>query len=236
MKKIILSLLCLLIISLGISCVCASSDMANATGYHDFSQTDYQNTPVNKIPRPVEQSSTPLPAGNVTSESSTDIQGNMTSGNVTDVAVSGNETSVNVTDIQGNVTSGNATDNSTNKSNTTIPKLNITGPKINGTKLDIKGPNPCQIVLSDQDYINLFSKVFRNHPDWEMDRIIKSVLNHCPWYKAPKYVSEAYAIALQYKGDEMLYKNGISAKDVDAFMNKYPYLIFPEYEDYPFRT
>ena len=218
--------------------------MTNATGYHDFSQTDYQNTPVCKIPRPVEQSSTPLPTGNVTSEASTDIQGNVTSGNATDGTVQVNETSINVTDIpgnvtdvaQGNVTSGNATDNCTNKSNTTIPKLNITGPKINGTKLDIKGPNPCQIVLSDQHYINLFSKVFRNHPDWEIDRLIKSVLNHCPWYKAPKYVSEAYAIALQYKGDEMLYKNGVSAKDVDAFMNKYPYLIFPEYEDYSFRT
>lgn len=46
-------------------------------------------------------------------------------------------------------------------------------------------------------------------------------------------VSEAYALALQVKDDEMLYKDGLSIMDVDLFMTKHSGRIFLGYEDFP---
>ena len=46
-------------------------------------------------------------------------------------------------------------------------------------------------------------------------------------------VSEAYALALQVKDDEMLYKDGLSIMDVDLFMTKHSDRIFLGYEDFP---
>lgn len=212
MKKIILSLFCLLIISFGISCVCASGDITNVTQHQDFLQNDTQNLTVDNTTMVIDQNSTASVTENITADD--------------------NGT------VQSNETSDNATNNSTNKVNITGPKLNIKGPKLNGTNLNIKGPkiddnDPNFWKPSYQFFIINFSKVFMNHPGWEVDEIIKAVIKHRPWYEAPKMVSEAYALALQIKGDEMLYKDGLTAKYISSYITNHPDRIFPGYEDYP---
>lgn len=75
-----------------------------------------------------------------------------------------------------------------------------------------------------------------NHPEWEIDTIIMAVIKYHPFYKVPKMVSEAYALALQVKGDEMLYKDGLTEEEVSGYITYHPDRIFPGYDDYPGRS
>ena len=123
MKKIILSLLCLLIISLGVACAAASD---NTTVTHDSIQTiDQQHIPVDT---------------NMTVEK--DINNNNANTTDNDVAQTVNNNTVNVID-NAVIVDNNAikvADNTAGVQPTKIPtKLDIKGPK-NPTKLDIKGP------------------------------------------------------------------------------------------------
>lgn len=107
MKKILLSVLCIFLISCGISCVCATNDMGNATMNHDFSQNDTQ---------PDVDNTTAVTLQNSTSCQKTE--------NITE---DGNNT------VQSNETSTNGTCNNTPKFNIVGPKnithVNIPGPK-----------------------------------------------------------------------------------------------------------
>ena len=204
MKKILLSLLCLFIISCGISCVCASSDLANATQNQDFLQNDTQNVTVDNTTIVIDQNATASAIENITADDNGTVQSNETLNNVT----------------------GNST-----------YKLDIKGPNLNGTDLKIKGPNVSSLVFkgpSDQFFITNYAKLFMSHPDWEIDEIVKAVAMHRPWNKVPMFVSKAYALALQVKGDEMLYKDGITQEEVGILMTKHPDRVYPDYEDYPF--
>ena len=109
MKKIILSLFCLLIISCGISCVCASSDMANATQHQDFLQNDAQNVAVDNTAIDIDQNSTASSIENITADDNNAIASNETDQN--------NATMDNSSSVSNNTTNG--------------PKLDIKGPKLN---------------------------------------------------------------------------------------------------------
>lgn len=179
--------------------------MANATCNQDFLQNDTQNVTVDKTTITVEQNSTASAIENITADD--------------------NGT------VQSNETSNNATNNSTSK-------LDVKGPNLNGTDLNINGPkiddnDPNFSTPSYQFFIINYSKIFINHPDWEIDEIIKSVIKYHPFYKAPKMVSEAYVLALQVKGDEMLYKDGLTEKEVSEYITYHPDRLFQGYEDYP---
>ncbi|MBQ6512068.1 hypothetical protein [Methanobrevibacter sp.] len=108
MKKMILSLLCLFIISCGISCVCASSDIANATQHQDFLQNDTQNVTVDNTTINVEQNSTASSIENITADDNNTLPGNEANQN--------NATIDNSSSVSNNTTNG--------------PTLDIKGPKI----------------------------------------------------------------------------------------------------------
>lgn len=109
MKKIILTLLCLFIISCGISCVCASSDMANATQHQDFLQNDTQNVSVDNTTIVIDQNATSSAIENINADDNNTIPGNETN--------------------QNNATMDNSS--SANNNTTNGPTLDIKGPKIN---------------------------------------------------------------------------------------------------------
>ncbi|MBQ6099684.1 MAG: hypothetical protein IJL02_07465 [Methanobrevibacter sp.] len=121
MKKIILSLLCLLIISLGVACVAASD---NTTVTHDSIQTiDQQHIPVDT---------------NMTAENN--INNKIANTTDNDVAQTVNNDTINV--IDNAVTADNAVkvaDNTANAQPTKNPtKLDIKGPKITKDGLKVK--------------------------------------------------------------------------------------------------
>ena len=109
MKKIILTLLCLFIISCGISCVCASSDIANATQHQDFLQNDTQNVSVDNTTIVIDQNATSSAIENINADDNNTIPGNETN--------------------QNNATMDNSS--SANNNTTNGPTLDIKGPKIN---------------------------------------------------------------------------------------------------------
>ncbi|WP_298499793.1 hypothetical protein [uncultured Methanobrevibacter sp.] len=121
MKRIILSLLCLLIISLGVACAAASD---NTTVTHDSIQTiDQQHIPVDK---------------NMTVENN--INNKIANTTDNDVVQAVNNDTIHV--IDNAVTVDNTVkvaDNTANAQPTKNPKLDIKGPKT-PAKLDIKGP------------------------------------------------------------------------------------------------
>ena len=206
MKKPIIILLCLLIISCGIGCVCASDDIANATVHQDFLQNETQNVTVNNTTIVINQNSTAPAIENITADDNNATQSNETSANITN--------------------------NNTNASNIPGPKtngLNITGPKTNSTGLVIEGPVIIPPDLNDHDYcIKYFSTMFAKHPEWKIDDILRAVLAEYPWYKVPKMVPEAYAEAIKIKGDEMYYHDGLDLRFVEMYMvDNYYDLISP---------
>ena len=179
--------------------------MANATQHQDFLQNDTQNVTVDNTTIAVDQNST-----------ASSIENNTADDNGT---------------VQSNETSNNTTNNNTIKLDIKGPNLNGTDLKINGPKIDDNDPNFG--TPSYQFFITNYSKIFMNHPDWEIDTIIKAVIKYHLFYKVPKMVSEAYALALQVKGDEILYKDGLTQKEVGDYITFHPDRIFPGYGDYP---
>ena len=155
MNKIIFSLLCLLIITMGVACVAASD---NTTINHDSLQTiDQQHIPVDS---------------NMTVDSSMTVKNNMTVENNTHNDVS-NTTQYRI--IHYDKKTGNVTGNDTNVQSTNqTPKLNIKGPKV--TKLNIKGPKGPIGPLEPSEHTKLayrYAKIYKEHPEWNITQRIR---------------------------------------------------------------
>ena len=164
MNKIIFSLLCLLIITMGVACVAASD---NTTINHDSLQTiDQQHIPVDS---------------NMTVDSNMIVNNNKTVENSTHNNVSNttkyriiyyDKKTGNVTGNDTNVQSTNKTVNATNET----PKLDIKGPKFNDTKLNIKGPKGPIGPLEPSEHTKLayhYAKIYKEHPEWNITQRIR---------------------------------------------------------------
>ena len=159
MNKIIFSLLCLLIITIGVACVAASD---NTTINHDSLQTiDQQHIPVDSnmtVENTVnnEISNTTTVENSINNEISNTTKYTIIHADNDTVKVAGNDTNVQPT----------------NKT----PKLDIRGPKVNDTKLDIKGPKGPVGPMEPSKHTKLayhYAKIYSQHPEWNITQRIR---------------------------------------------------------------
>ena len=215
MNKIILSLLCLLIVSMGVACVAASD---NTTMTHDSIQTiDQQHIPVDT---------------NMTVENCIDNNAANTADNGTakaiDDAVTVDNDAVKVVDNTVTVDNDVAkvVDNTANAQQTNSsakPHLDIKGPKIiKNNNLNIKGPKgPIKLKPMTEYERNVYHyfTIFIKHPEWDLHRCAEEVFrtyHRCNyWKETSKIIAEAHNQALfQYRGNDMVIKKNLNGDEV----------------------
>ncbi|WP_406535296.1 hypothetical protein [Methanobrevibacter sp.] len=207
MNKIILSLLCLLIVSMGVACVAASD---NTTMTHDSIQTiDQQHIPVDT---------------NITVENGINNDAANTADNGTvkaiDDAVTVDNDTVKVADNTANAQQTN---------NSTQPHLDIKGPKIiKNNNLNIKGPKgPIKLkpMTEYERTVYHYFTIFIKHPEWDLHRCAEEVFrtyNRCNyWKETSKIIAEAHNQALfQYRGNDMVIKKNLNGDEVYQYVTE----------------
>lgn len=198
MNKIILSLLCLFIVSMGVACVAASD---NTTMTHDSIQTiDQQQIPVDT---------------NMTVENNIDNE----TVKVIDDAVTVDNDTVKVVDNTANAQQTNSS---------AKPHLDIKGPKLNKTPLKIKGPKgPIKLkpLTEHERTVYHYFTIFIKHPEWDLHRCAEEVFrtyHRCNyWKETSKIIAEAHNQALfQYHGKDMVIKKNLNGDEVYNFVTE----------------
>jgi hypothetical protein len=201
MKKLLLMLLCLFVVSVFATVAFASSDVGDIANNDSIQISDNPNADIS------------IPV-NMTSPDNTDPSEAISVEPDANQTIQNKDSSVTAEDV--NVEPANQIINndtfSDNGSSKNAPELNITGPKINGSNLHINGPkipkDGPKITLSQMDKdIYHFARIFCEHPNWDLYDCIDHVRFHSSyhWHEISIVVAKAHNIALhKYKGKEIM--------------------------------
>lgn len=241
MKKIFLSLMCLLIISMGVCCASASD---NTTMAHDSIQTiDQQNVPVDSSMNVENDLNNNVTVDNVAVKIADNITKVQPTNKTSILDIQGPKNNNTIIDIQGPKINGLKLDIQGPKNDSTIiasqgpkingPKLDIQGPKVNGPKINLKGPKSPVITVSGPSKfyidVNHYAKIFFQHPEWNITKCIDyffKTADVSPYndLQVTSIICKAHNLAFHaYNGTSKMATNK-KLTDQDVYQSIYKYL------------